>query len=238
MLHRWNKILGMTVLAVATAGYAQANAPGPHHDFGGRLHIGSLSVGATGQFSTVFHSEGLHTGPSGYGLFQSTAADQLTTNSLGGLVSMQMHPFTWAGVQVNYGFTHYQERYPVSLTAGSFSQPQLVRVPTDAHEATAGYLIHPKHIPFQPYMTVGGGAIDFNPRGGPLQTSRTMGRYQWRGTGYVEMGFDIPTGSPHIGFRVSGRGLFYRTPDFGSPGIRYSAWRATSEPSISAVYKF
>ena len=141
--------------------------------------------------------------------------------------SLQLHPVSWAGVAINYGFTHYQERYQFQYantnTTGN------VNVPTDAHELTGGYLLHPKHIPFQPYVEVGGGSIGFYP---------WQGSTQWRGAGLLETGFDLPVKNQHIGFRISGRSLYYRSPNFGAPAISTRSWRVTEEPAVSAFYRF
>lgn len=203
-----------------------------------KTHGTSLSVGGTGQFSTVFESNATDvttTAPfSPAGTYNVTVTQQhhATTDSAGFLTSLQFHPVSWAGVELNYGFTHYQERfgfyYANTSTPGALQQ---VRIPTDAHEATGAYLFHVRKLPFQPFMGIGGGAIDFDPR-------NYSAPYQWRGAGLAELGFDLPVHWTHIGFRVEGRALFYRSPNFYSAAISNRGWRATSEPAISAYYRF
>lgn len=204
------------------------------------LHIGNVSVGGSGQFNTVLTSNPQPASlASPYNFITSTPLRQDTTLSAGFVASMQMHPLPWAGVQLNYGFTHYQERFQYQYaTPGINSSINTAMVPTDWHEATAGYLLHPRFLMLQPYVVVGGGAIDFNPRGGATALTPTMGTHQWRGAGYLETGFDLPTPSRHIAFRISGRSLYYRAPNFDTPAIGTRSWRVTSEPTISAVYKF
>ena len=141
-------------------------------------------------------------------------------------------------MQINYGFTHYQERYTYNYAAPGYAGLQ-TRVPVDAHEATAGYLIHPKHIPFQPYMVVGGGAIDFSPYGnGVNATATTYGSNQWRAAGLLEAGFDLPVKYQHVGFRLSGRSLYYRSPNFNNRQISTRSWRVTTEPEASVFLRF
>lgn len=197
-----------------------------------KTHGASLSVGGTGQFDRILESDsGYHnfTYPiqNGTNTTQLFNQQQFTTWSAGFVSSLQLHPVPWAGVAVNYGFTHYQERYVYQFATNSGTGQ--TNVPTDAHELTAGYLLHPKHIPFQPYVEIGGGSIGFYP---------TQGSTQWRGAGLLETGFDLPIKNEHIGFRVSGRSLYYRAPNFGNSAISSRAWRVTMEPAISAFYRF
>jgi len=204
-----------------------------------KLNHGNVAVGGTGQFNTVLTSNP-NTVPytSGTTTVNVGAQRQDTTWSAGFISSMQLHPVSWAGIQLNYGYTHYQERY--SFNYSNTSVRQYASVPTDWHEATAGYLVHPKHIPFQPYMVIGGGAIDFLPAHGNAYNNLAVsyGHNQWRGAGLLEMGFDMPTHSKHVGFRVSGRSLYYRAPNFGTPQISTRSWRVTTEPAVSVYYKF
>ncbi len=201
-----------------------------------KLKGASVSVGATGPFTTA-----LQTNPSnvsyvanntGGGLLNETASgqQQFTTLSVGFLSSLQFHPAAWAGIEVNYGFNHYSEVFRYNASSATTAQTQHVN--TYAHEATAAYMFHPKHIKFQPFLNVGGGAISFLP-GLPMAADN-----QWRWTGLLETGFDIPSGSPHLAFRVAGRSLIYRAPNFYNSAISTRTWRSTEEPTTSAVFRF
>lgn len=197
-----------------------------------KLHGGSLSVGATGNFNTTLTSSpstGTFNVPqTGGGVITTSVSNQqqFTTLSTGFLTSLQFHPVSWAGIELNYGFNHYSERYAFNYT--NTTAGQSVNVPVDTHEATAAYQFHPRFIPFQPFVNVGGGAIDFAP---------SVASNQWRGAGLLETGFDIPA-SKHIGFRIEGRALFYRAPNFYTPAISTRSWRVTEQPSVSAYYRF
>ncbi len=197
-----------------------------------KTHGASLSVGGTGQFSTILESNNGYVNntyaiPNGTHTDQVYNQQQFTTWSAGFVSSLQFHPKPWAGVALNYGFNHYQERFTYNYTDSTATGQ--TRLTTDVHEFTGGYLFHPKRIPFQPYVEVGGGALDFTPHEASNQI---------RGAGLLEAGFDIPTRDKHIALRVSGRSLYYRAPNFYQPAISTKAWRATEEPAISAVYKF
>lgn len=196
-----------------------------------QTHGASLSVGGTGQFSTILEQNNVpvtvNVNPNGSTTTQAINQQQTTTWSAGFLTSLQFHPVAWAGVALNYGFNHYTEGFQYTyVNTGSAGT---TNVPVDVHEFTGGYLFHPKRIPFQPYLEIGGGALDFAPG---------VASSQIRGTGLLETGFDIPTSSKHIAFRVSGRTLIYRAPNFYQPAISTRAWRSTEEPAISAVYRF
>ena len=197
-----------------------------------KTHGASLSVGGTGQFSTILESKpsdvsNTYAIPDGSVSDQVYQQQQFTTGSVGFVASLQFHPVSFAGIALNYGFNHYQERYVYDFTDST--SPGQTRVTTDVHEFTGGYLLHPKHIPFQPYVEVGGGALDFTPR---------TASNQIRGAGLLEAGFDIPTHDSHIGFRVSGRSLYYRSPNFYQSAISTRSWRVTEEPAVSAFYRF
>lgn len=197
-----------------------------------KTHGATLSVGATGQFSRILDSDPRYV-PFTYPVQNGTVTtstflqNQFNMDKVGFVTTLMFHPKPWAGVALNYGFSHNEERYQYHYANTNTIGES--RVPTDAHEFTGGYLFHPKHIPFQPYVEVGGGAIDFAP---------WQGSNQFRGAGLLETGFDLPIKSEHIGFRVSGRSLYYRSPNFYTPQISTRSWRVTVEPAISAFYRF
>ncbi len=193
----------------------------------------TATVGGTGEFTRQLTASPT-TGqfniatPSG-GVIGTTVSNQqqFTTLSAGVLGSLGFHPRPWAGLEVNYGYTRYSERYTFNYSAATPNQA--LSVPTGFHEATGAYQFHPRHIPFQPFVNVGGGAIFFLPSGLP---------YQQRFTGLIETGFDIPTHTPNLAFRIQGRSLIYRAPNFYNAAISTRSWRATNEPGVSVVYRF
>jgi len=201
-----------------------------------KLHGASVSVGATGNYVQT-----LTENPQPISVFSVVPSGATATNtilnqqqnnssSLGLLTSLQFHPVPWAGVEVNYGFQRYTERYNYNLasTPGRFG----ARVPVTTHEATAAYQFHPKHIPLQPFVNIGGGAIDF--------VSTQSGLNQWRGAGLLETGLDIamPATQRRLALRIQGRGLFYRAPNFYNTALSTRSWRVSAEPSASFVYRF
>ncbi len=198
-----------------------------------RLKGATISVGAMSPFDRSLTSNPtsgnyIISTPSG-GFIGTTVSgqQQFTTDSVGVLTQIQFHPRPWAGIEMNYSYSHYSEKYSFNYTAATTSQTAVA--PTVAHEATSAYEFHPRHIPFQPFVNAGGGAIDFLP---------LSGHNQWRGAGLLEAGFDLPTHNPHFGFRIEGRSLYYRAPNFNNPAISTRTWRATIEPAVSSYYRF
>jgi hypothetical protein len=198
-----------------------------------KLNGATISVGAMSPFDRSLQSNPTSgsyviSTPTG-GVINTNVSGQrqFTTDSVGFLTSLQFHPRPWAGVELNYSYSHYSERYAFNYSAATTSQT--ASAPTVAHEATAAYEFHPRHIPFQPFVNVGGGSIDFLPLSGPNQ---------WRGAGLLEAGFDLPTHNPHLGFRIEGRSLYYRAPNFNNPAISTRTWRVTVEPAVSTYFRF
>jgi len=188
-----------------------------------KLHGADIGGGAIGQFTTPLPDHG------------TTSVDQKSTSSFGGMFSLREHPVSWAGLELNYSYTEYTQYYTgyTAPTGGSYAYS--AKAHNDVHEATAAYIFHPKaHFlhPYkvEPFVSVGGGYLDFIPTNG--------GSNQWRGTGLVEVGFDIPTSNPHMGFRVQGRELVYREPNFNQPNLAARTWVATSEPMFGVWYRW
>ena len=197
-----------------------------------RLKGATISVSATQEFTTPLTNNAspftTTVGTPPNALRQTVYNQQQgATSKPGVLASLGLHPVPWAGIEFNYQFAQFEEQYSFNYVGRSAKQYQNVAVAF--HEATAAYQFHPKHIKFQPYFNVGGGAVDFLPY---LATN------QWRAAGLVETGFDIPTKSPHLAIRVQGRALIYRAPNFNSSAISTRSWVVTTEPTAGLVYRF
>ena len=61
-----------------------------------KLHNADVAVGGTGQFTTPITSNGT----TAFG-----TNNQYTTDSGGFVGSLREHPVSWAGVEINYGYT-------------------------------------------------------------------------------------------------------------------------------------
>ena len=197
-----------------------------------RLKGGTLAVSATQEFTTPVTSNAatvstiVGTPPNA---LQETVYGQQqgATSKPGVLASFGFHPVAWAGVEINYQFAQFEEQY--SFNYVGLSNKQYNPVAVAFHETTAAYQFHPKHIKFQPYLNVGGGAVDFLPY---------LASNQWRAAGLVETGFDIPTKSPHLAIRVQGRALIYRAPNFNNSALSTKSWVVTEEPAVGFAYRF
>jgi hypothetical protein len=168
------------------------------------------------------------------GRYQQVITDQrpaLTnpTEGLGVLASVREQVVPWFGVELNYGFNHYSERF-TSFTNGA----SIGRVQQDQHEATAGYILHIKAPGIQPFITLGGGGLNF--RG--TKANPQFGN-QWRGTYMYEVGFDfISRKHPHFGVRVQEHGLFYKAPDFHVAELRSNGYIHQAMPSAGVFFRF
>lgn len=187
--------------------------------------VASSALAAHGQFYKIHNAD---LGVNGVGLFTRTLTSdsvnaQNTTDTAGVVVSFREHPVSWAGVEFNYGYSKYSQVFTTPIGSAN--------VKSYNHEATGAYLFHPHFRKLQPFVGIGGGAIDFVPQG-------NSGPNQWRGTGLLEVGLDVPTRNPHLGFRFQGRGLFYRAPNFNASALSSRAWIATIEPSGGVYFRF
>ena len=177
-----------------------------------KIHNADVAVGGTGQFTPSITD-------------QTNTPHQATTDSAGFLLSFRDHPVSWAGIELNYGYSSFSERFT------SLASVSLESVPLSFHEAIAAYVLHSHRHGIQPFATVGGGALYFNPSPVHVYT-------QLRGTGLVDVGADMLTSNPHFGFRIQGRSLYYRAPNFNNASIATSRWVATVEPSASVFMRF
>jgi hypothetical protein len=195
-----------------------------------------LSI-ATTLSAQVYNLRGTDLAFSGAGQFTSSITNQnaglphqSTTGSLGFLLTFRDHPITKLDVELNYQYSSFTERF--IAPNNSFD----VRVPLAFHEATAAYVIR-NHVsdatPFRPryFVGIGGGALYFNP-------SIVDVRTQLRATGLVDVGVDIPTRNPHITYRLQGRSLFYRAPNFNQPILSSSRWYAMVEPAVGVAFHY
>lgn len=215
--------VALSLMLAAVSAQAQFN----------RLKGGTLAVSATEEFSTPLtnnaRSVNSVVGTPPNALNETVFGQQQgTTSKPGVLAQFGFHPVPWAGVEINYQFVQFDEQYNFQYSSQPGTQ-QYLRVPVAFHEMTAAYQFHPKHIKFQPYVNLGGGAVDFLPY---------LANNQWRAAGLVETGFDIPTPSPHLAIRIQGRALIYRAPNFTNSSISTRGWRVTEEPAVGLAYRF
>jgi hypothetical protein len=180
--------------------------PPPRHEWRDRV---DLAVGATGQYTQPMTSDG--------------PASVWTTDSTGLLVSLRALPVAGSGLELNYQYTKFSEVYNSPVGGGVFVRTD---VPVSFREVTGAFLFHSHNLwGAQPFLSLGGGGIDFVPHVAGAHN-------QWRGAGLAEFGFDLPA-SRYFGIRLQGRSLFYRAPNFNSNALQSRTWVATVNPSAS-----
>jgi len=217
----------LLMLSTAAAFHGQTTATTSKGRPFARLGLGDVGVAATGQFTTSITSQNIGSGG-------QVLPHQATTDSPGMLATIHIQPASWAGLEFNYQYSRFSERFfRAPRTQGIVYNPNLntpVNVSTDFHEATGAYVLHLKpHKKVSPYVGIGGGYIDFE----PIQVDRN----QWRGTGLVDIGFNMQTVS-NLGFRVGARDLIYRAPDYFDTSLSSSRWVSTEEPYAGVYLKF
>lgn len=232
--HRFHRLVlsasfavSATLFSGATAASAQAapTATNPWKLHWARMDAG---VGVTGQLTTDLTNQDIATNG-------TTLPHQSTTMSPGALVQFHAQPYDLVGLEFNYQYTRFSERFSHSPTP--FGADTVgTNVPTSMHEFTTAYLVHLHHISrFNPYVGLGGGALDFQP--GNNGTNNVAVHQQWRGVALADVGFDFQTVS-NLGFRIGARDLAYRAPDFGTGQLSSSRWVSTEEPYAGVYLKF
>lgn len=183
---------------------------------------------------SYWQTHGFDLAASATGNFQQVVTEQRPsrtnpTESVGLLVNIREHPVSWFGLELNYGFNSFSQRYQSVATGAS-----LGRILQNQHEATAGYVFHIKSPYVQPFFTLGGGASNFRPKGPNSQIAN-----QWRGTYMYEVGFDfVPKKHPHFGLRIQEHGLFYKAPDFHIASLRSNGYIHQAKPSAGFFFRF
>jgi len=183
---------------------------------------------------SYWQTHGFDFAASASGRYQQVVTDQspsLTnpTEGVGLLVNVREQPVSWFGLELNYSYNHYGERFTSAATGTSIG-----RIQQDQHEATAGYILHIKAPGIQPFITLGGGGINFRGTKANPQYDN-----QWRGTYMYEVGFDLASRKhPHFGVRVQEHGLFYKAPDFHVANFRSNGYVHQALPSAGVFFRF
>ena len=82
-----------------------------------------------------------------------------------------------------------------------------------------------------PFVLAGGGAMFFDPRGGPISNEQTRGAFVYGG------GFDVPL-ARHVALRTQYRGFVYKTPDFEMTSLKLDKYTHSAVPSAGLVFTF
>lgn len=183
-----------------------------------KLHNADLGVNVTAPMSSSLTSNG--------------PAIYKTDNSAGLLVSLREHPVPWAGIELNAGYTTFGQQYTLTQQIGLNTVTNVYSLHTAQWETTAGWVLHP-HLPWvQPFVVVGGGAVDF-------VLSHHAGPNQWRGAGMYEVGFDLTSKRmQHGGLRIQQHATIYRAPAYNQAQLANGNWVHQSNPSIGLFWRW
>lgn len=166
---------------------------------------------------------------------------QATNSSPGVSVSFRNSYHWWLGFDVNYGYTHFSERY------SNRSPDPFASVQTNMNQFSAAYLIKGPKLRFglRPYGEAGVGSIVFSPTSNDLVThprsditikSGTFAQTRWPGVSAA--GVDMPSINSHLGARFEYRDLWYTAPNFHNGFLASSRPTVTQELLASLYFKF
>lgn len=152
--------------------------------------------------------------------YQGVSVTQDTSNTLGALVTLRYTKSPLLGVEANYSYARFTEKYSGYIVGGA---------QTNASEYTVGYVAHgPTLLGLQTFASGGVGTIAFRPTpfGGQGLPARARLAF------YYSVGLEQPVFSSHFGVRAQFRQIFYKAPDFDQNYLTINQRTFTSEPAI------
>jgi len=169
----------------------------------------------------------------GSGFFQKqTTSGGITnkpTNSGGVMAGYRFDLKNWLAVESDYDYFRNHENF-LSSSGTTF-------IPMNVHAATGTAIVKlpsfrmPAVKIVSPFVLAGGGAMFFDPRGGPVIKEQTRGAFVYGG------GFDVPM-AKHIAVRAQYRGFVYKTPDFEMTSLKVDKYTHSAVPSAGLVFTF
>ena len=154
------------------------------------------------------------------------------TNSAEEFGSVRWRLNHWHGLELNIGHIMNSQEYTVA--------PNIFRVSTGITEFSGDYVLSPIHTAhWEPFLFGGAGALRFSPgttfinglqASFPVKQQTGMAFLYGAGTDYNFWKF--------FGVRLQYRGLIFKAPNFGQPGLATHAKGHLAEPAIGLVIKF
>ncbi len=148
------------------------------------------------------------------------------TSSVGVLAGYRFNINRWLGVEGDFdGFRNSQK----FLTSTSTS-----RLKANVYAATGSAVIslpNPLTKKFQSFVSIGGGALLFDPQDTSFVPRQTRSVIAFGG------GVDIPV-SRRIAIRAQAKTFMYKAPDFEVSSLRTDKYVQTMIPSVGIVYRF
>jgi opacity protein-like surface antigen len=158
---------------------------------------------------------------------QSTNGNRIhqTANDSAGILFSYRHFFTnHQGVELDYGFSRFDQQYSSLNAAAPFS----LGVPANTNEATASY-VYRRGVGHRlsPFVSAGTGALVFVPDS--FTAGGTTGSTFATPDFVYGAGADVAV-SRRVSLRLGYRGHVFEAPDFGVPGIKTGSVTHMAEP--------
>jgi opacity protein-like surface antigen len=167
------------------------------------------TISATGSFEQSTNGNGIH---------------QTANDSAGVLFSYRYFFTNHQGVELDYGFSRFDQQYSSLNAAAPFS----LGVPADTNEATASY-VYRRGVGHRlsPFVSAGTGALVFVPDS--FTAGGTAGSTFATPDFVYSAGADVAV-SRRVSLRLGYRGHVFEAPDFGVPGIKTGSVTHIAEP--------
>jgi hypothetical protein len=221
------------VLLTTTFGSAYAQTAAPPTRWGQQFDKLDLSVAGVGLFNSKA------TGNVVSNLLATNQGQNITefgSNTTGALVSVHYPAKPYFGLEFNYGYGRYTENFQGPGVANFLpANTAVFKVQAKVNEYTFGYLITPPHQIFglHPFISAGAGTQAFKPTafGGQEEPEKARMTY------YYSLGLQKDY-SPHFGFRLGFRQLFFLAPDFGQNYLTILKHVSTYEPMVGFYLRY
>jgi opacity protein-like surface antigen len=184
-----------------------------------------------------------------YGAFNGTTNGngvvQSPSNSAGALIEIRHISNSLFGLEATYAFNRGDQTYTSTSTVtcglpcGGTGTNASVKVPANAHEITADYLVSLKILHVRPFLLAGGGVLLNVPTSGTATTgaTSTVTVSQTKGVLVYGGGLDYAV-LPHLGLRFQYRGNVYKAPQLATAFSSTGAFTHTAEPMLGAYLRF
>ncbi|SFS21272.1 hypothetical protein SAMN05421771_4121 [Granulicella pectinivorans] len=218
-----SSMMRLCVCSVVLAGIAHGQAE-VQTKLGKQLDRLDLAVSGAGYFNTT---------TTGTNYLNQTVTD-VPGNTLGALVQIRYIAKPWIGLEFNYGYARYTQKYTGSGGAASNTDFNF-GLQANTSEYSLGYVAHPPIAIFglKPFIGGGAGTMAYKPT-----TYGGQGRQeQARALYYYDVGLDDMI-SEHIGLRAQFRGSNSLAPDFGQNYLTILKRTWITEPAVGVFIKF
>jgi opacity protein-like surface antigen len=176
-----------------------------------------VTISATGSFEQSTNGNGIH---------------QTANDSAGVLFSYRYFFTNHQGVELDYGFSRFNQQFSSLNAAAPFS----LGVPADTNEATASY-VYRRGVGHRlsPFVSAGTGALVFVP---DSFTAGATGGSTFATPDFVySAGADVAV-TRRVSLRLGYRGHVFEAPDFGVPAIKTGSVTHMAQPFVGLSLHF